>query len=426
MYHSENLCDALKDSSRPSFLFGSTPPREGTTTEKAREACKKFAARSAVLATDGFIVYDIQDEAGRTTMERPFPFRKTMDAAEYASFFPAVSGKQCVVYKCVVEDSIENYDKWLDTACNTYGHNAFNLVGAPTSSREYKGPSLIEAGLRTVERNNCDFGCVCIAERHTKKGNEDENMMRKVRAGAQWFITQGIFDAAPLVKLLHDYGAACRREGVVPRKIILTFAPCGRPKTMTFIKWLGMQVPADVEKRIMEAENPVDESCVLLNELLLQILEQSAGSGVPLGLNVESLSIFKEEINAAHSVFQTLQATMLNSRGSPWAVRWFCVNKFLSGSMASQESLLRMEAHAKELEIENRIDKVIRRRAGSFDSVVSRSTRGGGGGGAGNDSVSGRAADQARADQTHAITIAGIAISAVVGGFFLGQSVRGK
>ena len=72
MYHIEQLSDSLKDSSRPSFLFGSTPPREGTTEEKARESCAKFASRSAVLATDGFIVYDIQDEAGRTEVERPF------------------------------------------------------------------------------------------------------------------------------------------------------------------------------------------------------------------------------------------------------------------------------------------------------------------------------------------------------------------
>ena len=62
-----------------------------TTIEEAKETCKKFATRSAVLATDGFIVYDIQDEGKRTTLERPFPFRKTMDPALYASIFPAIS-----------------------------------------------------------------------------------------------------------------------------------------------------------------------------------------------------------------------------------------------------------------------------------------------------------------------------------------------
>jgi hypothetical protein len=87
-----SLIEALTTPARPVFLFGSTPPREDTTEEKALESCKKFAARSAVLATDGFIVYDIQDEGSRESSDRPFPFRKTMDPSYYASLFPAVSG----------------------------------------------------------------------------------------------------------------------------------------------------------------------------------------------------------------------------------------------------------------------------------------------------------------------------------------------
>ena len=31
-----NLCDVLKDTTRPAFLFGSVPPREGTTVESAK------------------------------------------------------------------------------------------------------------------------------------------------------------------------------------------------------------------------------------------------------------------------------------------------------------------------------------------------------------------------------------------------------
>ena len=94
---SKTLSDQLCDTTQPSFLFGSTPPRAGTEESKASESCKKFTHRSAVLATDGFIVYDIQDEAGRTTMERPFPFRKTLDPSWYGSLFPENSGKQTVV-----------------------------------------------------------------------------------------------------------------------------------------------------------------------------------------------------------------------------------------------------------------------------------------------------------------------------------------
>lgn len=55
--------------------------------------------------------------------------------------------------------------------------------------------------------------------------------------------------------------------------MIITFAPCGRAKTMVFIKWLGMMVPAEVEERILGAESPVAESVKLLGEVLSEILE---------------------------------------------------------------------------------------------------------------------------------------------------------
>ena len=181
------------------------------------------------------------------------------------------------------------------------------------------------------KKPKCDFGCVAIPERHTKKGNENHNMVRKVEAGAKWFITQGVYHSKPIIKLIHDYASLCREKRIAPSKLIITFAPCGRPKTMSFIKWLGMDVPQDVEDRILKAEQPVAESVVLLCELLTEILEQTAGSGVPIGLNVESLSIFKEEIDAAHDLFQKLQCILLNSRGSPWAVKWYCVRNVLDG-----------------------------------------------------------------------------------------------
>jgi hypothetical protein len=306
-----SLVDALCDSSRPVFLFGSTPPREGTTIEKAIESCAKFAARSAVLATDGFIVYDIQDEGSRVSADRPFPFRKTMDPSLYASFFPGVSGKQCVVYKCVVNESEEEFEGWLNKSITQDGHHAFNLVGAASSNQNKSGISLQEAGELTKKRKDCKFGCVCIAERHTIKGNEHLNLIKKSSFGAEWFITQGIFSAEPIIKLLADYSDLCKQNGVVPKKIVLTFAPCGRAKTMTFIKWLGMFVPSEVETRILESPNPVSESIKVLSEILTEILAKTRGLGVPLGVNVESLSIFKEEIDAAHELFQKLQVTFV-------------------------------------------------------------------------------------------------------------------
>ena len=62
----------------------------------------------------------------------------------------------------------------------------------------------------------------------------------------------------------------------------------------------------------------------------------TAGAGVPLGLNVESVSIVREEIDAAHTLFASLQAQLLNARGSPWAVRWFAVSDSLAEGEAAR------------------------------------------------------------------------------------------
>ena len=210
-----------------------------------------------------------------------------MDPAWYASLFPKVAGKQCVVYKCVVEDSVEKFDSWLDTSYSNHGHRAYNLVGAPTSSREYSGATLTQAANSVCSKVGADsskgkayFGCVCIPERHTSKGNENANMARKVNMGCEWFITQGIYSEGAIIKLLNDYGDDCKAAKIVPKKVMLTFAPCGRPKTLTFIKWLGMFVPPEVEERIIGAKDPVNESVELCCELLGKILQATHASGV--------------------------------------------------------------------------------------------------------------------------------------------------
>jgi len=55
-----SLTSLLADPARPVFLLGDVPPGEGTPPGKIQEICTKFVDRSRVLASDGFIVYDIQ------------------------------------------------------------------------------------------------------------------------------------------------------------------------------------------------------------------------------------------------------------------------------------------------------------------------------------------------------------------------------
>jgi len=103
---------------------------------------------------------------------------------------------------------------------------------------------------------------------------------------------------------------------------VLTFAPCGREKTMKFIKWLGCSVPADVERDILGADNPAQKSVELLVAMCEKIILETKDSGVPLGVSVESVSIFKNEQAAARDLFRLCQAVMLDASGHNWSMRY--------------------------------------------------------------------------------------------------------
>mmetsp|Transcript_42333 Transcript_42333/g.90053 ORF Transcript_42333/g.90053 Transcript_42333/m.90053 type:complete len:391 (-) Transcript_42333:128-1300(-) len=323
-----SIVERLADPSRPVFLLGDVPPGEGTPPGKCQQIADKFLQRSRVLASDGFIVYDIQDEPGRSDVDRPFPFRRVMDSSAHAAMLARSSGRECLVYKCVADT---DFDGWLQRAQKNHGHSAINVVGRASSEDKYEGPTISEAMEKVNSTENMHFGCVCIAERHTLEAAEARgktyptehlNMLRKQRAGAEWFVSQAVYDAEPTVRLLRDYAAVCKRDGVAPRKVVLTFAPVSRSKTMKFLKWLGVRVPREAEESILNADKPAERSVEFLCDILRRILAECVGVGVPLGISCESVSIFKSEIDACHTLFRRLQEILLDTRGSPWNVQW--------------------------------------------------------------------------------------------------------
>tara|TARA_B110001452_G_C15192120_1_gene413904 strand:+ start:63 stop:1328 length:1266 start_codon:yes stop_codon:yes gene_type:complete len=341
------LAKSLADPDRPTFLAGCVPPREGTSEQQMLDIAKKFVDRARCLATDGFTIYDIQDEASRTNDARPFPFRRTLPPEEFAALFPLLSGKGTVVYKSVGEQDEAAFGSWVSRAIGSHSCAAFNLVGAASSDQPVK-LKMPEAATVVQKRGDAAFGCVCIAERHLKKRSEHLNMLRKQEMGAAWFISQAVYDADATVSMLQDYGDICRQRGIKPLKVMLTFAPAGRPKTMQFVRWLGIAVPEQVEQRIAKAaevskEAAVAESIEVCCEALSSILARSVSSGVPLGINVESVSGFREEIDGVFELFRRLQQLILDAKGTPWGVRWYRVPVASLTRSSSEQELLRLE-----------------------------------------------------------------------------------
>jgi 5,10-methylenetetrahydrofolate reductase len=153
-------------------------------------------------------------------------------------------------------------------------------------------------------------GGVAIAERHTAERSESARLLAKGIEGCGYFISQTVYHADASVRLLSDYARDCRGAGVKPRRIVLSFAPVGREKTMQFLEWLGVRVPAEVKKSILEHASPLARSIAICRDNLRRILEQPYARDIPLGINVESVSINKDEIDASIDLLHVLAEVM--------------------------------------------------------------------------------------------------------------------
>ncbi|HEY5897725.1 MAG TPA: hypothetical protein VIV54_09190, partial [Burkholderiales bacterium] len=107
-----------------------------------------------------------------------------------------------------------------------------------------------------------------------------------------------------------DYLRDCRGAGVAPRRVVLTFAPCGREKTLHFLRWLGVIVEPETERAIFGAADPIAKSIEICRDNLRRILEQPYAAEIPLGINVESVSINRDEIDASVDLFHALREIM--------------------------------------------------------------------------------------------------------------------
>jgi len=305
------LKEKLLDPASGVLLYGTTPPRAGTAQDAVQAAAGKLAARLAPLPLDGVVVYDIQDETGRTAAPRPFPFSGTIDPRDYAKLLP----RPTIVYKALGSMDERNWRAWLDVTVPE--HALVSVVGRPTSGVTHALP--LSRAIR-IAAERCTVGAVAIAERHGAERSEAARMLAKGIEGCGYFISQTVYHPDATARLLADYARDCRGAGVAPRRVVLTFSPAGRAKTMEFLRWLGVRIPEDTARSIMADASPLRKSIQVCRDNLRRILDQDGARAIPLGINVESVSINRDEIDASidlvHALSEVMrEATLSSSRG---------------------------------------------------------------------------------------------------------------
>lgn len=268
-----------------------------TSPREAAEIARVTLERLRSLAIDGLVLYDIDDESDRNPNERPFPFLPTIDPADYLARDLDGLDVPAIVYRAVGKYQEDRLRSWLEQQDPARALTVF--VGS--SSREKPvATSLARAyELRTQVRPNLPLGGVAIAERHARQGDEHLRLIAKQEAGCSFFITQIVYDVNAAKDLISDYYHECAAGGVEPAPIILSFSVCGSLKTLEFLQWLGVTVPRWIENDLRHADDTLDTSYAQAVAAALDLIGFCRRLGVPFGLNVESVSIRKVEIEAS-------------------------------------------------------------------------------------------------------------------------------
>ena len=287
------------------LTYGLTPPRAAHETHKLVEIAERQRALIRSLPVDAVVLYDLQDESSRDASPRPFAFLPTLDPFRYAHDYLGDPERELIVYRAVADHDPAEFAAWLAAADKSAQPAAVSFVGSPARAAHAAARlSLKQAyALHAAHCKRLLLGGICIAERHLKKGDEHVRMLEKQALGCAFFVSQAVYDAAASEALLRDLAAAASARGVLPAPLLLTITPCGSEKALEFMKWLGISFAPAVEQRLRKSGDMLRESVAICEELIRKFARQSSGS-IPLGINVESVSIRRADIDAAAALVE--------------------------------------------------------------------------------------------------------------------------
>jgi hypothetical protein len=293
------------------LLFALTPPRRSASAEKRQEIADVTAKRLQALDLDGLVLYDIDDESDRNPEERPFPFLPTMDPAEYLSGNLNDWDVPVVVYRAVGKYAEPHLRSWLHAQ---EPDRVLSVFVGPSSRDKPVATSLARAqALRSEINPDLLLGGVAIPERHTRNGEEHLRLLAKQSAGCAFFVTQVVYDVNAAKNLVSDYRYECAGRGQDPVPIVFTFSVCGSTKTLEFLRWLGVDVPRWIQNDLRHADDTLDASFEQALANALELMTYCRRLGVPFGLNVESVSNRRTEIEACVNLAARLQAELRRS-----------------------------------------------------------------------------------------------------------------
>lgn len=89
--------------------------------------------------------------------------------------------------------------------------------------------------------------------------------------------------------------------------IVFSFSVCGSLRTLDFLGWLGVDVPRWIQNDLRQADDTLQASYEHSLGTAAELIRYSRSLGVPFGINVESVSIRLDEIEASVALTQAIR-----------------------------------------------------------------------------------------------------------------------
>ena len=278
--------DKIKRPRRPVVAYEILPPREKDGT------LNSYAANISSLLSqthiDAINIPEVRDEVARG--ERPVKNQLRAEPREFGRLLQDIVGIEAIVNRVVVHQKLNEELKWLEETNKKYEIENLITVGGESRSIDYPGPSVNEA-LAAIKKNE-NINLLCGGISIPSREKESLKLIKKSENGCEFFTTQVLYDSSKIIKMISHYQKRCDEKKTFPRRLLLSFAPVSSEKNIKFLKWLGVEIPVETEKLLIEdlsrmTEKSMEIAVNVLQETLNHLNENSII--VPIGLNVEDI-----------------------------------------------------------------------------------------------------------------------------------------
>ncbi len=279
-----SLKHKIPDPSVPVIFFEVVPPPADKPGSMDFAMAEVQRVRSLVDAINLPEIHDESRGAERTAKFVPRVEPRVLGARLRQELDVEIVLNRAVVYE---PDQVS----WIRQTQADFGVDHLILVGGESSEVQYRGPSVLEAAEQVRAAGlPVSLGGISIPSRQ----EEAERVRKKTAAGLSFFTTQVLFDSNDIVWLIQ------RLNGLEAR-IFLSFAPVSHPRDLEFLRWLGADIPADLDQFLLRGHGVADGSAAahesyferslnLAQRILMDVFDNLPPDPPSLGLNIEHIN----------------------------------------------------------------------------------------------------------------------------------------